>query len=152
MKAKFIFILCVTLMLSSCSTIKKTSDTAEINTPVSTYPTVADLNVVPQRVSKTVTWKWNPLNSISLSTRQANATAELILETGADVLLEPQYITTTSWLNILGGSLTVTGYPASFENFRKATPADLEALRAVRTVDGKCHDKCEKEKKKFWIF
>lgn len=151
MKAKYLIILFVAVLLSSCSTIRKTSDVADVKTPISTFPTVADLNVVPQRVSKTITWKWNPLNSTSMDTRKANTTAELIQEAGADVLLEPQYIVNTSWLDILGGSLTVTGYPASFENFRKATPEDLEALKAVQTC-GPNQDKSCKKKKKFLFF
>ncbi len=149
MKARNILILCVMAFLSSCSTIRMTSDSTPVATPVSTYPTVADLNISPSRVSKTVTWQWNPFNTTSVSNRKENVTAELVKESGADILIEPEYVQQTSWLNLLGGSITVSGYPATFENFRKATPEDIEALKAVAPT----HDKHEKKgKKRFLIF
>lgn len=152
MKAKYLIILLFAGLLSSCSTIRKTSDSVAVMTPVSTYPTVADLRIAPERVSKTITWKWNPFATTSLSTKKANTTAELIQEAGADVLIEPEYIEQTSWLDILGGSLTVSGYPATFENFRKATAEDLEALKIVESHKGQCQGKDKNKKKRFLIF
>lgn len=149
MKAKNILVICAMAFLSSCSTIRMTSDSTPVMTPVSTYPTVADLNIQPTRISKTVTWQWNPFSTMSLSTRKDNVTAELVNENGADILIEPEYVQKTSWLNILGGSITVSGYPATFENFRKATPEDIEALKAVAPVK-ECKEK--KGKKRFLIF
>lgn len=149
MKAKNILMICAVAFLSSCSTIRMTSDSTPVITPVSTYPTVADLNISPTRISKTVTWQWNPFSTMSLTTRKNNVTAELVNESGADILIEPEYVQQTSWLNLLGGSITVSGYPATFENFRKATPEDIEALKAVIPIK-ECNE--NKNKKHFLIF
>lgn len=50
-------------------------------------------------------------------------------ESNADILLEPQIKTTRTFMNLGGGSVTITGYPASFKDFRKASEADLDALQ-----------------------
>lgn len=147
MKAKNTLIVCAIAFLSSCSTIKVTSDSAPVAATVSTYPTVADLNISPNRVSKTTTWDWNPFDRTSMETRKNNITAELIKEYDADILVEPEYVQESSWLG--GGSITVTGYPATFENFRKATPEDLDALNAVAPMQQNCETK---GKKRFLIF
>lgn len=131
MKARYTLMLGITGLLCSCSTIRMTSDSAEVKANISAYPTVADLHISPQRVSKSIKWKWNPFSTTTLSMRKGNVKAELIREAGADILVEPEFIQHTTWLNLLGGSLTVTGYAATLENFRKATPQDIEALKAA---------------------
>ena len=122
--------------LASCSTVRMTSSSAEVDANVSAYPTIADLKVGPQRVSKTVRWRWNPFNTTSLKMRRGNAKAELIKEAGADILVEPEYVQRTSWCNLLGGYITVSGYPATLDNFRNATPEDIEAIRAMGLMKG----------------
>lgn len=121
----------VAALMASCSTVRMTSDSVAVDAHVSTYPTIADLHISPQRVSKSVSWSWNPFNTTSLKARRGNVKAELIKETGADILIEPEFVQRTSWCNLLGGSLTVTGYPAVLDNFRKATPEDIEAMRGA---------------------
>ncbi|MDE5871820.1 MAG: hypothetical protein K2H22_07755 [Muribaculaceae bacterium] len=131
MSVKDIMMLGVAAMMASCSTVRMTSDSVAVDAQVSTYPTIADLHISPQRVSKSVSWSWNPFNTTSLEARRGNIKAELIKETGADILIEPEFVQRTSWGNLLGGSLTVTGYPAVLDNFRKATPEDIEAMRGA---------------------
>lgn len=123
-------------LLASCSTVRMTSSSAEVDANVSAYPTIADLRVAPQRVSKTVRWRWNPFNTTSLKMRRGNVKAELIKEAGADILVEPEYVQRTSWCNLLGGYITVSGYPATLDNFRNATPEDIEAIMAVGLLKG----------------
>lgn len=123
------------VILASCSTVRMSVAAVDVSAKVSTYPTVADLHIASQRMSKTVKWKWNPFNTTPLSTRRGNVKAELIREAGADILVEPEFIQRTSWCNLLGGSLTVTGYPATLDNFRKATPEDLEAMRCANGIE-----------------
>lgn len=55
--------------------------------------------------------------------------AELCAEQGCDVLVQPQYVheKRKSGKHVL----TVTGFPAYYKNFRTATSADLEALKAA---------------------
>lgn len=134
MDLKTLLTIAVGTLLTSCSTVRMTSSSTDIDAKVSAYPTIADLQVSPHRVSKTASWKWNPFNTTSLETRRGNVRAELIQQSGADILVEPEYIVHTTWLNLLGGSVTVTGYPAKLDNFRNATPEDL---LAIRSVDGK---------------
>lgn len=117
------FVLCVT----SCTTVKKTSYIAEVQTAVVQYSTVTELEVMEQATA-TVEWGWNPFRRISLDTRKGNLVANLLKAKDADVLLEEQFIYES---NGFSGTLTVTGYPAKFKGFRKATEADLDALRAA---------------------
>jgi hypothetical protein len=55
--------------------------------------------------------------------------AHVLKEANADVLLEPQY--TYTKVPFVQRTLTVTGFPATFKDFRKATAADLEALKII---------------------
>ena len=55
--------------------------------------------------------------------------AELLEEQKADVLLEAQF---TFQRTPYGERvLTVTGFPAVYKNFRKATKGDLDAIKAI---------------------
>lgn len=114
--------------LCSCTTVKKTSYIAEVQTAVVQYPTVTELEVMEQATA-TVEWGWNPFKRMSLETRKGNLVANLLKAKGADVLLEEQFVFESDGFG--GGTLTVTGYPAKFKGFRKATEADLDALRAA---------------------
>ena len=119
----------VGLALSSCSTIQHTSQTAGVDTNVYNL-TVADMNVAKQKQTMTTEWKWNPLSTVSLKAQKETATAELLKEANADVLVEPQYIVKRRGL-FRGGSLTVTGYPATYSNFRNMTPEDAEKIAKI---------------------
>ena len=130
---KRIILLCMAataLLLSSCTTIRKTAATADVHTGVYQYPTVADLEVLP-KVEQTVTWNFVPFNwgQPSLSVRRGNLMAETLKAAGADVLLEPQFVYTKRSFG--ERTLTVTGFPAKFKDFRKATPDDLKALHEL---------------------
>ena len=120
------------VLMTSCSVVKNTSSVKEIEAVVETYPTVVDLEVSQEKVSKTVSWGI-PLFKmpVSLEIRRSNIVAELVKENDADVLVEAQYIYKK---NILGsGSLTVIGYPAKFKDFRKATEKDLDAIAVKKS-------------------
>lgn len=129
MKANVLVALfCAAAFITSCDTVEKSSRTLSVSTSVTQYPTVADLSV-QAKAGKAVEWKHILFNfgQPSLETRKSNLMADLLKETGADVLLEPQFVYTKSLLGQC--SLMVTGYPATFSHFRRATPEDLEALR-----------------------
>lgn len=122
--------LIVLLASTSCTSIKKTSTTTEVNTGIFQYPTVTDLEILP-KVEKSVEWPSIPFNigQPSLSVRKTNLVADLVKENGADILLEPQFKVE---LKIFGTNrLTVYGFPAKFKNFRKANTSDIEALKAT---------------------
>jgi len=150
MKIRNIILLSVIAVgMSSCSTIRRsTVSTADVFTTVVQYPTVADLDVM-NKVEKTMTWTFNPLKLENLAQNKTNLQADLLREVNADVLLEPQFIYTK--VPYGERTLTVTGYPAKFKNFRKATPEDMDALGVVYETpkDQKVYevsDRCEKKK------
>lgn len=119
------------LGFASCTTIKNTADTVNVDAKVHQYPTVADL-VVHEKVEVTKTWNFRPfhIGEPNMKYIKGNMIAEILKKAGADVLLEPQII--YSRTSFGERQYTVSGYPASFKNFRKATPADLAALRAEK--------------------
>lgn len=131
MRLKIALIALVAILASSCSSIKNTASTQGVASTVETHPTVTDLEVSTQKVSKTVSWGIPFFNKISLNTRKTNLVAELVNENNADILVEPQYIVEKGFLG--SGKLTVIGYPAKFKDFRKATPSDIEAIKAFKT-------------------
>ena len=94
--------------LCSCTTVKKTSYIAEVQTAVVQYPTVTELEVMEQATA-TVEWGWNPFRRKSHDTRKGNLVANLLKAKDSDVLLEEHFIYVS---NGFRGSLTVTGYPA----------------------------------------
>lgn len=140
MRVSNIMLLASVLILVSCSKVIKTAQYTDVNAQVSSFPTVGDLHISPQRVSKSVNWKWNPFNTTSLAARKENVKADLIREAGADLLVEPEFVQRTSFGNLLGGSLTVSGYPATIDNFRTATQEDIVALRVAGALKGNCND------------
>lgn len=121
------FIIALAAMaLTSCSTVSHTASTSTVDTKICNL-TVADLEVSTTKAAKTVDWKWSPLRSVSMSETKDNASGELLMEAGADVLVEPQYVVKRRGA-FRGGSLTVTGYPATYRNFRSMTKADAEMI------------------------
>lgn len=130
MKYNIIMILaCSFLAFSSCTTIKKTATSVDVQTGIYQYPTVADLEIHP-KVEVSKTWNFIPFHwgEPSVSLAQGNLIAEIVKENNADILLEPQVIFTKTSFG--ERKLIITGYPASFKNFRKATESDLDALKA----------------------
>ncbi len=132
MKIKFLFGLTLAVLISSCSTINHTSQTVGIDTDVYNL-TVADMDVDKQKVTTTVDWSWTPLSTVSIDVQKENAAAELLKQTGADVVVEPQYTVKRRGL-FRGGSVTVTGYPARYSNFRTMSQEDAEK---IAILDGK---------------
>ena len=122
---------CGLLMLSSCSTVYKTATVTEVGNNVQTYPEVADLDIQP-KVTGMETWSFKPfhIGEPKLSTVKGNLIAETLKKYKADIMLEPQFMfQRTAYGERV---LTVTGFPATFKNFRKATKSDLEAIKACR--------------------
>lgn len=117
------------LALSSCSTITNTSQTAAVDTQLYNL-TVADMKVASKKDSVTVDWKWNPLSTVSLKAQKESATHILLGKSDADVLVEPQYIVTRRGI-FRGGSVTVTGYPATYSDFRTMTAEDAEKIATI---------------------
>ena len=120
---------CSLLLITSCTTVTKTATTANVDNNVTTYPTVADLDV-QNKVSQSITWSFAPCNwgEPKLSTAKGNLISETLKAANADVLLEPQF--TFEKTSYGERKLTVSGFPATYKNFRKATDKDIEAIKA----------------------
>lgn len=117
------------LALSSCTTIQHTALSESVDTEVHNL-TVADMNVSKNRVSHTFQWKWDPLSTVSLADKKRSAAAELLIEQGGDVLVEPQYVIKRRGI-FRGGEITVSGYPATYRDFRSMTQADADIIATV---------------------
>lgn len=124
------------LLAASCTTVTKTATTTDVNSSISSYPEVVDLEV-QNKVTHTMTWNFRPFHvgEPKTSTARGNLIAETLQKAKADVLLEPQF----TFERVAYGErvLTVTGFPATYKNFRKATPADIEAIKACDNVNEK---------------
>lgn len=131
-----LFVFVVTL-LSSCSVMKKSTSTAiNVESGIYQYPTVADLTV-KKKIEKVVSWNFVVFNwgQPPLELRKSNLIADIIKENDADILLEPQMIFTKKLFG--KRTLVITGFPASFKDFRKATNEDLKALEMTIPVSKK---------------
>jgi len=109
------------LALSGCATaISGTVRTSEVSGTVSHQPVTSNLNVKSTRVTgQAKVGSAQEALGRNLAVRNALAAAQ------ADVLVAPTYT-----LQVDGTVLTVTvtGYPATYAEFRNATPADLALL------------------------
>ena len=107
-----------TLLLTSCQSIMKTSRTADFSSSIENV-TVADLEVSENRITYTM----SPNRKVrrgGLENIKSTAEYEALKEHGGDVLLDPLYVISKR-KGLLGSkvkSITVTGRPASYINFR----------------------------------
>lgn len=121
-----VHLLCLaTLLLASCAGVRKTetAKTLEIYGPgVIQNPVIADLQVKEQKVSGTASG-----SSRSVGTLKNMAMVDAIKKAQADVLVGP-----TFEIEMKGSkaTATVTGFPATYKNFRTASEADSLLVRA----------------------
>lgn len=128
MMKKYIFgltILIFGLNFTACTTVRKaTSATAGIEADVFQYPAVADLQV-KDKVEKTVTWPFRIIEQ-PVKERKSNLVADILRTENADVMIEMQSTYTKKPFG--ERTLTVSGYPATYTNFRNATDEDIKAF------------------------
>lgn len=117
---KIFFLLGAAMSIASCTTIIKTSATADM--PTSLYSaTVASLKVVtPDRITYTMDPVEKPIRRGGLSNVKRAAENEALTANGnADVLIEPEYIIYKR-KGLFGSKITkitVTGRPAKYTDF-----------------------------------
>ncbi|MDD6778465.1 MAG: hypothetical protein PUD91_05480 [Bacteroidales bacterium] len=143
---KYIIMLSVAaaMLATSCSTIEKTATTRAITAPVAAAVT-ADLEVSPNKI----TYTYYPTSAVrrgGMQNIKAAAVAEALARNGnADVLIEPQ-TEIVQKKGFFGGfkvkSITVTGYPATYKNFRQVSTPTLEQMM----LGGRCNKPCKKGK------
>lgn len=127
------YILLFSIFLASCGTLKKyDSKAVSIDCSVMQCPTLAELEIQKNSLTGSVEWKEKWFHrSIPLAIRKGNLIAELTAQAKADVLVEPRFIFEEGDAGHNSRKLSVTGYPATFKNFRTATPADIELLNSA---------------------
>lgn len=115
MMNKYFYFLFALLVFSSCSAYRmKTVKTTDIaNTGVIQTPVMVDLDVSETKVSATVTSEPGQ----SIEDVKNSAVAAALKTVGADVLVEPVFE-----IEKVGGktTVTVTGFPGTYKNFRSA--------------------------------
>lgn len=119
MKKVFLSIFLVGITFSSCTTITKTASTLDVNDQLTSTST-ADLEISSEKITHThkTTAKErrggrkNIISSTIQEALQANG--------GGDVLVAPQYVTIKK-TGLFGSKIktvTVSGYPAKYKNFK----------------------------------
>lgn len=122
----------VVLTFSSCTTITHTSKVADIDTRIYNL-TVAELDVKKEKTEATANWNWTPFSTFNLKEAKDNVTADALKSSGGDVLVEPQFeIKRRGFLR--GGSISVSGYPATYKNFHNMTAEEAKVLNPSSTV------------------
>lgn len=110
----------ISAMLASCVTTTKTAKTADIE--ATTYnATVADLDVAEQRVSVTLNPVPDDVRRGGMSNIKKTVEAMALEQSGnADLLVNPEFTYTVErgFLSSKVTSMTVTGRPARYKNFR----------------------------------
>lgn len=131
MKIQYYILLSV-LFLSSCGTLKEyEGKTVAVDCNVIQYPTVVDLDI-KESASGSTEWKEKWFGKkIPLDIRKGNLIAEIIGQSKADVLVEPRFTIESGSSGMRSYKITVSGYPATFKNFRPATLEDINVLRAA---------------------
>lgn len=121
------------IAVASC-TSKKTSTvkaTDIYGIGVIQYPVVVDLDVKQEKVSGEIAWKGG---GATLDNLKEMAMTDAIKKSNSDVLVDPRYD-----IVIKGRkkNVSVSGYPASYTNFRNAVASDtlISKIGAVQKLD-----------------
>ena len=115
--------------MSSCSLRMASSTTKPVTSALNSY-TQADLEISDQKISYTYVPNKRDRKK-GLDHCLTNATAYALKENGAaDILVERQYeaIVKYRWFGLVRKikSVTVTGYPGTYKNFRQVDPVTSE--------------------------
>lgn len=126
---KMLFFVMISAIFSSCITNRATVVTTATTAPIRTITTVADVNVSDNRISYTYIPSKADAKRLSKTQLLNNAIYMALKNNGnADVLLQINYYITKRNVVFVRriNSITVSGYPAKYTNFRKPTKEDYE--------------------------
>lgn len=119
---------CVSILcVLPCQAKKRTPEPPPAEVKIETTVTAvsaAELDIADKRVSKSCNWHTKLFSPTSLEQRKTNLIVELCRQVGADVLVDPQFTYEKKILG--GGKLTVSGYPATYKNFRAMNEAEVD--------------------------
>lgn len=118
--------LVLVIVFASCSTKSTTNTSKTLNiygSGVIQKPVIVDLEVKQTKVTATVKGK---LGS-NIEALKAEAVSAAVKKAQADVLVEPTY---TIVSNRGTSTVTVSGFPATYKNFRDITLDDVPLIKA----------------------
>ncbi|RZJ73117.1 MAG: hypothetical protein EOO45_10505 [Flavobacterium sp.] len=128
----FLLLGAAALTLASCSLQKQTSNTAKTlgiyGAGVIQKPVLTNLKVNPQ----SFTSSYAGSGTQGIDYHKSQAIAKAMIETKADVIIEPAYTITQSGSGI---SIALKGYAGRYENFRPMEMADTSLLIDVGIID-----------------
>lgn len=125
-----LFLLVIPISICSCSTVQKTATikTQRIQANEITHiPVVADLEVSETKVIGIAEGKSSELTSTKLM-----AIKDALNKADADILVEPIFESENNGLTV---KVKVTGWPASYKNFRSITNDDIALIQAGKGVN-----------------
>jgi len=125
MKRSRLLIILGAILLASCTSTMTTQTvkTMDIYGPgVIHHPVIADLEVRNTKVTESTTG-----SSSNVEALKRDVVNKAVKSVGADLLVEPVYEVQSTGSRVV---VTVSGYPASYKNFRAATQADLPMMEA----------------------
>ncbi len=120
----FVAVIGAVFIMTSCMSTKSNSArTMEITkTGVIQNTVIVDIDIKEKKVTGVATGKVTATASVKV-----DAVVEALKPLNADLLVEPSYSTVTSGSNI---TITVTGFPAYYKNFRPLTKKEIPLLNA----------------------
>lgn len=133
---KLVFAIAIGLLVVSCSTpslVSYSAKTAELPYSIKALPMTSQLNVSETKVSAVVKVGKKDVKK-SKKLMEDWAVSEALKKTGGDILLEPRY--EYDYKNNVLVSVTVSGYPATFSNFRPMTVEDAETINKLKAPSG----------------
>lgn len=131
----FFIVVFTVVFFNSCTVQKSTNSTVKsmdiYGSGVMHLPVVVDLVVSNSKVTATVS---SSSTSTSIEDLKTAATSKAISDSQADILVEPSFVVETVGYE---KTVTVTGFPANYANFRSITQDDVALLQvgALQVAD-----------------
>jgi len=120
-------IISFTWNVTSCNSLKSTTNTSKTlsiyGAGVIQKPVIVELEVKQTKATATVSGKIGS----DIETLKAQAVSVAIKNAGADVLVEPTYTIVSISRTF---TVTVTGFPATYKNFRDIKIEDIPLIKA----------------------
>ncbi len=118
---KYTLLIVTLLVMTSCNVTRtSTAKSLDIHGIAMHIPVVADLNVKQEKVSASIEFQGSVTKAL-----KDRVIAEALKKSNSDILIEPNFEIEKG----VSSKITVTGFPASYKNFRNATKEDLELLK-----------------------
>lgn len=138
------FCLVASVCFFSCTTESKTIVATSVSTTSSkaysrtlepqTYPILADLDIKTQKVTGVYNYECDNGETVDESMLKSNAVFQALKEIKADILVAPQYHFNTKIMGRQYITVTVTGYPAYYKNFRPIS--EFSEVETIETNSG----------------